>query len=172
MPKYKYKALRKGEEEPYEGEVDATDRFEVYQIVRKDGGQVLSVQEGKSSEAFIDKLNSLFSRVSEGNKIILMRNLGAMIKAGLSLSRALEVMQRQSNKKKLKDVLGDVQREIQEGSDLNGAMAKHPEVFSPLMIAMVKSGEESGNLATSCGIIADQAERVYELKKKIRGAMI
>jgi type IV pilus assembly protein PilC len=51
-------------------------------------------------------------------------------------------------------------------------MSKHPDVFSPLMIAMIKSGEESGSLTESCAIIADQTERVYELKKKIRGAMI
>lgn len=172
MPTFTYKALRKGETQPYEDKIEATDRFEVYQLVRKDGAQVLSVAESVGSEAVVEKINLFLSHVSEADKIMLMRNLGAMIKAGLSLSRALDVLQRQTSKLKLKSVLGSIQKNIQEGSDLNSAMAKHRTVFTPIMIAMVKAGEESGNLASSCGIIADQSERSYELKKKVRGAMI
>lgn len=172
MPLFTYKALRKGESEPYEGKLEAEDRFKVYEMVRKENAQVLSVTESSSHKALFENLFSIFSRVSEGDKIILMRNLGSMITAGLTISRALNVMERQTKKAKLKEVLQSIQSDIQQGNALNIGMSKHPKVFSPLMIAMVKSGEESGSLADSCQIIADQNERVYELKKKVRGAMI
>jgi len=172
MPKFKYKALKKGETESYESTVEAKDRFEVYGIVRKEDAQVLSVEEVTKNKAAMKDLGSLFGRVNQSDKIVLMRNLGAMINAGLSLSRALDVMERQTKKVKLKDVLNAVNKDIQQGSDFNGAIAKHEKVFSPLMVAMVKAGEESGGLADACGIIADQEERSYELKKKVRGAMI
>jgi type IV pilus assembly protein PilC len=81
-------------------------------------------------------------------------------------------MERQTKKTKLKNVLQNIKTEIQQGNALNDAMKKHKKVFSPLMIAMVKSGEESGSLADACKIIADQTERAHELKKKIRGAML
>lgn len=172
MPTFKYKALKKGDNEPYEGKVDAKDRFEVYSIVRKEDAQVLSVKEAKANSLLSKDIGSFFSRISATDKIVLMRNLGAMITAGLSISRALNVMERQTKKTKLKDVLQNIKTEIEQGNALNTAMEKHKKVFSPLMIAMVKSGEESGSLAESCKIIADQTERAYELKKKIRGAMM
>ncbi len=172
MPTFKYKALKKGESEPYEGEVEAKDRFEVYSIVRKDDAQVLSVKEAKTNGLLSKDVGSLFSRINATDKIVLMRNLGAMITAGLSLSRALDVMERQTKKTKLKNVLQSIKTDIQQGNALNAAMEKHKKVFSPLMIAMIKSGEESGSLADACKIIADQTERAYELKRKIRGAMM
>jgi len=172
MPLFKYKALKKGEDKPYESTVEAKDRFEIYSIVRKEGAQVLSVEETSSRKINLQNLGASFGRVKEAEKIILMRNLGAMMAAGLTLSRALDVMERQSKSAKLKEILKDIQTEIQQGNSLNSAMEKHPKVFTPIMIAMVKAGEESGSLVEACKIIADQIERVYELKKKIRGAMI
>ncbi len=172
MPIFTYKAIKDGEKESYEGKVEAKDRFEVYSIVRKDGAQILTVKETTTSAQYTEKLTQFLSRVKQNEKIVFMRNLGAMIRAGLTLSRALSVMERQTKNPKFKGVLGDIQKDIQQGGDLNSSMKKHDDVFTPLMVAMVKAGEESGSLAESCTIIASQEERSYELKKKIRGAMI
>jgi type IV pilus assembly protein PilC len=171
MPKFTYKAVRKEDGSTYENTVEAKDRFEVYGLVRKEGGEVVSVAESKGGALNID-IGKMFGRVSESEKIILARNLAAMLLAGLSLSRALNVMERQTKKAKLKMILGDIQQHIQQGGDLNSAMAKHEKVFGSLMVAMVKAGEESGNLADALRLVADQTERVYELKKKVRGAMM
>jgi len=172
MPTFTYKAIKKGEKESYEGKVEAKDRFDVYAIVRKEGAQILSVKEATTSSEYANKITQFLSRVSESSKIIFMRNLGAMIRAGLTVSRALTVMERQTKNPKFKGILGEMHKDIEEGGDLNSSMNKHLDVFSPLMVAMVKAGEESGSLADSCTIIAEQAERTYELKKKVRGAMI
>jgi len=172
MPKFTYKAVRKEDNTTYENTVEAKDRFEVYSVVRKEGGQVMSVRELKGGGEFIARANSWLGKVKTQEKIVFFRNLGAMLDAGLTISRALNVMSRQSKNEKLKRVLSTITRDIEHGGDLNSSMAKQDKVFSPLMISMVRAGEESGSLAESCRLIADQTERVHELKKKVKGAMI
>ncbi|HMP67375.1 MAG TPA: type II secretion system F family protein [Candidatus Paceibacterota bacterium] len=113
-----------------------------------------------------------FGTVSEHDKIIMYRNLGAMIKAGLSLTRALSVMHRQAKNKKLKSVLQTVNDKVKKGSSLSDALATFPKIFTSLMISMVRAGEESGNLVQSLRVTAEQMEKNYLLKKKVRGAMV
>lgn len=173
MPTFHYKALRNGETEPYEAKVEAKDRFKVYDIVRKENAQMLSVKEITKKDSLMQfDLLSIFLRIKENDKIMLTRNLGAMLKAGLSLSRALSVMERQTKKPRLKEVLQGVSTTIQEGGSLSTAMEKYPKVFSNLVTSMVASGEEAGTLSESLLTISEQLDRVYTLKKKVRGAMI
>lgn len=171
MPTFHYKV--QGEDgQVKDGTVEAPTRFEVYNIVRKEGGSVLSVEEAGGSLPSFSELSQKFGTVSSSEMIIFTRNLGAMIRAGLSLSRALEVMQRQTKNPKLAGVLQDLQDQIQKGGELNVAMEKHHKTFSPLTVAMVRAGEESGTLADACTLISEQLQRAYDLKKKVRGAMI
>lgn len=173
MPTFLYKALRNGEHEPYEGKVDADDRFKVYDIVRKENAQLISVEEVSTNKTVFEfDLMSIFLRIKENDKIMFTRNLGAMLKAGLSLSRALSVIERQSRKPKLKEVITSVSNDIQQGNSLSASMEKHPKVFSTLVTSMVASGEEAGTLSESLLTISEQLDRVYTLKKKVRGAMI
>jgi len=172
MPVFVYKAIKDGEKESYEGKVEAPDRFAVYGIVRKEGAQILTVKELAASAQYTERITRLLTRVSQNEKIIFTRNLGAMIRAGLTVTRALSVMERQTKNPKFKSVLNGIQSDIQQGSDLSTSMGKYPDIFPPLMVAMIKAGEESGGLADACTIISDQLERSYTLKKKIRGAMI
>lgn len=174
MPTFSYKAMRNGETEPYEGTVEAEDRFKVYSLIRKENAQIISVEEktfGGVSLLKGDVLSPL-RRVNETDKILFARNLGAMIKAGLSISRALSVLERQTRSIKLKEVLTSLSSDIQKGGSLSEAMGKHPQTFSSLVTSMVSAGEESGTLAESLQTIANQLERAHDLKKKIVGAMI
>jgi type IV pilus assembly protein PilC len=174
MPTFIYKALKKGETEPYEGTIEAEDRFKVYSLVRKDDAQIISVTEkGKGGKGALDKdVLAPFRRVKEIDRILLTRNLGAMLKAGLSLTRALSVIERQTKSLKLKEVLKDISANIEKGGSLSESLGKHPKVFSNLITSMVAAGEESGTLAESLKTIASQLERAYDLKKKVKGAMI
>ncbi len=110
--------------------------------------------------------------MKENDKVLLTRNLGAMLKAGLSLSRALGVINRQSKKAKLKEVVTSITKDIEQGSALSEAMLKYPKVFSNLITSMVRAGEESGTLSETLATISDQLEKALDLKKKIKGAMI
>ena len=100
------------------------------------------------------------------------KNLSAMLSAGLSISRALSVVERQSDNKRLKAVATGLSESVKGGASFVDALSAYPKIFSELFIAMTKAGEESGSLAGSLAVVALQMERSEELVRKIRGAMI
>ncbi len=172
MAHFSYTA-EKNDGEIYKGVAEAADRFELYQIIRREGARVISVNEDSSnSKLSWAYWNSLFSTVKEYDKILLARNLGAMLGAGLSLARALSVIERQSKNAKLAKTVAELAGDVRRGDALHVALAKYPAVFSKLMIAMVRAGEEGGDLSQSLAVTSDQMERIFDLKKKIRGAML
>lgn len=156
--------------------VEAKDRFEIYEIARGRGVTVSSVDE-EGSFSFkklfnVEKFNAMISRVSTDQLVLMTRNLGAMLTAGLPLSRALSVIERQSANPKLKLVVADVRERIQKGDQFNVALAAHPKIFDELYISMIRAGEEGGGMAEALQLLAIQMERSSTLKKKIKGAMM
>ena len=170
--RFTYTAQRAGGE-VYKGGADAKDRFALYEIVRGEGGRIISVSEEKAHNIWsISYWNAKFSGVSEYEKILFARNLGAMLSAGLPLARALSVMERQTKNPRVSIILSQIASDVRRGEPLHAALVKSPRVFSPLFVAMVRAGEESGNLPESLTVVSDQTERMYLLKKKVRGALI
>ncbi|MFA7309912.1 MAG: hypothetical protein WC050_03340, partial [Candidatus Paceibacterota bacterium] len=86
----------KNDGEIYKGVAEAGDRFELYSIVRREGGKIVSVDEDKSGIWTLAYWNAKFTTIKEYDKIVMSRNLGAMLSAGLSLARALSVLERQT----------------------------------------------------------------------------
>lgn len=156
--------------------VTAEDRFAVYEIARQAGHQVESVQAKKafSLQRFfnVERIEYAISRVKSDELVMVTRNLGAMLVAGLPLSRALQVIQRQTKNPKLKGVMADVVERLNRGSQLYEALAQYPKIFDDLYIAMIQAGEESGGLAEALDTLSVQMERSSSLRKKIKGAMI
>lgn len=157
----------------YQGVADAKDRFELYQIVRGEGARLIAVAEQRQSGVWnFSYWSAKFGSVSEYQKILFARNLGAMLSAGLSLARALSTMERQIKSPRMAALLTEIGSDVRRGDQLNVALGKHSGAFSKLFIAMVRAGEEGGDLPVSLSLIADQMERMYTLKKKVRGALI
>lgn len=154
--------------------IEAPTRFAVYDIVRNEGGFVVSIKEKTGLNLdFIKKFNVSFGTGIKRAEVIRMaRNLSAMLSAGLSISRALTVIERQSGNKRLKAVAAGLTESIKKGSPFNESLALYPKVFPEIFIAMTKAGEESGSLADSLTVVGLQMSRSEELSKKIRGAMI
>jgi type IV pilus assembly protein PilC len=172
MVRFTYTA-EKTDGEMYKGSADARDRFELYQTIRKEGGRVVAVnEEGKDNAFTLSYWNRKLGNVSQYERILFARNLGAMLAAGLPLSRALAVMERQTRNAKLMEVVSSISDDVRRGLSLHDALAKFPKTFSKLFIAMVRAGEEGGELPQALSVIADQMERMYTLKKKVRGALI
>ena len=152
--------------------MDAPSRFAVYESAEKEGMTVQSVEEGGGNP--LGKLSSISFGVGVNmmQRITFTKNLAAMLSAGLTLSRALSVINRQSTNKSLKKIVVELEDKVKQGSAFHEALAAHPKVFSKLFIAMTKAGEESGTLSESLTAVARQMDRSFTLQKKIKGAMI
>ncbi|MDO8553115.1 MAG: type II secretion system F family protein [bacterium] len=163
----------KNDGEVYKGIAQAQDRFELYEIIRREGAHIISINEEVNRGVFsFSYWNAKLSSVSEYEKILFARNLGAMLGAGLSLARALSVMERQIKNPKMSNIVSELSSDVRRGESFHASLAKHPAAFSKLLVAMVRAGEEGGDLPASLTTVADQMERMYSLKKKIHGALI
>ena len=170
MTLYKYKAKNK-EGEVYERTLEAKNRFDLYAVIREEGGSVVSIREVRNFAAFIS-LGHMFGSIKTHQKITFAKNLGLMMKAGLPMIRAFSVMGKQSKSKTFKKLLSNLETDISHGKTLSESLGKRPEVFSRLFVSMIKAGEESGNVSGSLGIVSSQMEKSYLLTKKVRGALI
>lgn len=172
MARFTYTA-QKADGEVYNGVANAQDRFELYNIIRREGGHLLSLQLDKSDNLlsplyWLGKLTT----VPEQQKILFTRNLGVMLSAGLPLSRALSVMERQTKDPHLVQAISEISSDVRHGSTLHDSLGKYARIFPRLTIAMVRAGEEGGDLASALVVASEQMEHASDLKKKIRGAMI
>ncbi len=103
-------------------------------------------------------------------RVMLAKQLATMIKSGIVLDEALDILISQSSAGRLRVVLQDVQRRVTSGERLSEAFAARPGVFSLLFISMVRVGEASGTLEGNLRYIAAQLENEYELQRKVRSA--
>ncbi|OGI58227.1 hypothetical protein A3C60_00045 [Candidatus Nomurabacteria bacterium RIFCSPHIGHO2_02_FULL_37_45] len=156
-----------------EGTLEAQDRLALAHDLRSRGLIPISITE--KNKQFSDQLltfKNIFSKVSVGEQIILTKNLSGMLKAGLSLYRALSVLQKQTKNSTLNRILISLSSNINSGETLSFGLAKFPNVFSKLFISMTKAGEESGNLAGALSDVGMNLDKSHSLTKKIHGALI
>ncbi len=102
----------------------------------------------------------------------MTKNLATMIEAGVSVARGLQILLKQTKNPKLIMIFRSVSDDIQKGTPLSAALEKFGKDFPPVMTAMIRAGEESGSLVDSLNVVGGQMEKTYNLRKKIRGAMI
>lgn len=171
MARFTYK-IRNKHGEIFETTSTAKDKFELYDQIRKEGAEFIEIHEEGEGRFSIERFNELLGTIKEHEKVILTRNLSAMIGAGLSLIRALNILERQTKNQKLKMTLSGLSSDIRKGGNFHTALKRFPKVFSPLFVSMVRAGEESGKLTEALTLIGAQLERSYTLKKKIKGALI
>lgn len=170
--KFSYTAINK-DGQKYTGIQEAQTKAQFYEDFRKTGDVLVHVKEGGKVNLLNLNINiSFLDRVKMLEKITFARNLGNMLDAGLALSRALSVAERQTKSQKLKKTFKSLNESIAAGKSFHEALEQHPKIFSNLFVAMVKVGEEGGNLAETLKQVANQMEKSYMLKKKIKGAMM
>ena len=105
-------------------------------------------------------------------QIIFCKIMSGMLHAGLAISRALSVLQKQTKNPEFNKILTSLASEVNAGGNLSSGLAKFPNVFSKLFVSMVRAGEESGNLAEALSEIEVNLEKSNNLTKKVKGAMI
>jgi type IV pilus assembly protein PilC len=169
---FSYKAKTK-DKKILEGVLFSADRFALAHELRSRGQIPLSIKEKRDNlSSGIEKFMGVFSKVSIGEQVILTKNLSGMLKAGLSLNRALSVLEKQTRNATLHKILIALSEDTNSGETFSSGLAKFPNIFSKLFVSMTKAGEESGNLSGALSDIGLNLEKTNSLTKKIHGALI
>jgi type IV pilus assembly protein PilC len=151
------------------GEVEAASKQAVADQLKSRGLIVVDISDKHSSK----QLNlALFERVKPGDLTVLTRQLATMVASGMTLLRALYVLEDQTESKPLKEAIVAVRKDVEAGLLFSAALARHPKVFNPLYIAMVASGETSGRLDDALLRVADQLEKDDALRRQVKSAMV
>jgi type IV pilus assembly protein PilC len=168
----------------------ATTTFK-YSVRDKTGKIVNGRLEGESRDAVATKLRQMGyiileldqDRLAQLNKIqfgtsvktkditIFSRQFATMINAGLSLTKCLSILGSQSESRELREIITQLGRDVEAGQSLSEAMSKHPKVFPPLFINMVRAGETGGVLDEVLLRVADHFESEAQLKGRVKSAM-
>jgi len=114
----------------------------------------------------------MFNKIKIIDKVLFAKHLSLMLTSGVSLAQSIMELQEQSGSPAFKKILKELSEEIKKGKTIAAALLKYEKLFGPLFINMIKVGEESGTLEESLKHLASQLESSYELKKKVKGAMM
>jgi type IV pilus assembly protein PilC len=112
-----------------------------------------------------------FGGISFAEKAVFAKNLSVMIKSGLVITEALEIIVA-STRGRFKRVLKGVLKSVGSGQTLSSSFARYPKIFSGLFISATQAGEASGTLDETLDNVAEQMEKEKELSSKIKGAML
>src|SRR5436309_11750368 len=151
------------------GEVEAESKQAVTDQLKARGLIVLDIDSKSGSK---DLNLDFLSRIKLRDLAVLTRQLSTMISSGMTILRALYVLENQTESKKLKESLVAVRKDVEAGIALSDALERHPKVFSPLYVSMVRAGETGGVLEEALLRTADQLEKDAALRRQIRSAMI
>src|SRR5438309_7395917 len=169
MPTYVFKGRNKLNEVVV-GERVADNREALRQILRKEQVMLTSVKE-KGREIGIPRIGGR-KKVKAKDLSIFTRQFSVMIDAGLPLVQCLEILAQQQNNKYFQQILMQVRQDVEEGSTLAAAMARHPRVFDQLYANMVEAGETGGILDLILQRLSTFIEKIVKLKRDIISAMI
>jgi len=169
VPTYRYSAMDPNGR-TVTGRLEA-DSFELVRGKLSDlSYHVLSIRQAKTGSSFTEIFNN-FQRVSLRDLVVFSRQFATMIDAGLSVVKCLDILQKQTRNPKMKEVIGEVKRDVAGGMSLTEALQKHPRVFSALYVNMMRSAEAGGILDQVLDRLSGFLEKEQETRNKIKSAM-
>ncbi len=168
MKKFNYKAKdKKGK--TVTGVVEAREERQAAKILQEKGFLVISITPFRKS--LLAQAGPIISRVTTSDLVNFTRQLSTMVTAGLQITAALDILERQA-KPSMGKVVAGIRREVEAGGTLAKAMEKYPHVFDQVYIALISAGEAVGSLDKVLARLADNLEKKREFQRQIKGAMI
>jgi len=150
------------------GEVDAESKQVVADQLKSRGLIILEIADKHRSR----EINiALFSRVKASELTVMTRQLSTMVSSGMTILRALYVLEAQTENKTLQETIVKVRKDVEAGLPLSDALERHPKLFNPLFVAMTRAGETGGVLDAALLRVADQLEKEDSLRRQVRSAM-
>ena len=133
---------------------------------------VISAIESAEKRSLLEFSLPFLDRVSNKDVVIVSRQIATLFEAQVAALRIFRLLASEVGSKQLADVLSTVGDDLQGGSPISKALARHPKVFSTFYVNMVRSGEESGKLSETFNYLADYLDRSYELASKAENALV
>jgi len=155
---------------PTRGELDAEDKQAVNSQLRSKGLIVLDIEENKNTD--VGDYLGRFRRVKSQELTVATRQLATMIQSGMSLLRALYVLEEQARSDKFREAITAIRIDVEAGTSLSEALSRHPTIFNGLYVAMVEAGEAGGILEETLDRVADQLEKDDSLRRQIKAALM
>jgi type IV pilus assembly protein PilC len=154
------------------GQLEADSQAAVASKLKSMGYSPVSIDQVKENGLSMEiKIPGFSDRVGLKDLAIFSRQFATMIGSGLSLIRAMTILQEQTENSKLAEVIDEVRTAVESGESLSSAMAVHDKVFPKLFIAMVRAGEAAGMLDQVLLRVAAMFEADVKLRAKIKSAM-
>lgn len=151
------------------GTVEAATKEGALELLKSQNLVVVSLKE-KSTSIFDQVLQ--FGGISDEDVTNFTRQFATMISNGLPINKSLQIAYDQIENKNFKLVLAEISKDIDSGTSLSGALARHPLVFDLSYTSLVRAGESSGKLDLTLQRLADSYESMRDLKSRLRSAMI
>jgi type IV pilus assembly protein PilC len=150
------------------GEVEAESKQVVSDQLKQRGLIVLEIADKHSSK---ELAIPFFNRIKAQDLTIMTRQLATMVNSGMTILRALYVLEAQTENDKLVAAISAVRKDVEAGLPLSDSLERHPKVFNPLFVAMTRAGETGGVLDSALMRVADQLEAADSLRRQVKAAM-
>ena len=151
------------------GFVIAANSTKAEQLLANNGLIIINLAVQK--ENFLNKIEGLFNRISYKDLVVFSRQLSTLVSARVPILQGLRILESQLGTSGLVVVIRDLIASIEGGQSLSLALSRHPDVFGNVYISLVRSGEAAGTVSESLSYLADQLEKDYELRSKIKSAV-
>ncbi|KKW23518.1 MAG: Type II secretion system protein [Parcubacteria group bacterium GW2011_GWA2_51_12] len=152
--------------------LDSSSREALAQTLRAQGLLPTSIVEKQRNVLDLNALfKRVFSHVSLVEKLIFINNLAVTLRAGLPVSKALNLLTKQMPNPYFRGIVGSVARSVETGKSLADSMSEYPRAFTPMMTNMVRVGEETGDLDKTLEYLGTQIARDYNLVRRTKGAL-
>ena len=167
---FKYKAIDASGDKK-DGEIDAMNKEVAISSLQR-RGLVLSSIESAEKVGLLKMNITFFERVKNKDLVILSRQISTLFESQVSALRIFRLLGEETENPLLKRKMAVITKDLQAGNSIAKALSKHPEIFSPFYVKMVRSGEESGKLDKTFIYLADYLERIYEITSKAKNALV
>src|ERR1039457_466619 len=171
MPTFQYKAKTRAGE-LVNGSLAAGDRRAALAELSKLGFFPLAVDAAEAERDGKKGASGFKGQVKSRDVLMFTQQLSILLRSGMSLSKALDTLERRTQKKALAAVLGDLRSGIVQGESLSDSLGKHPKIFSRFFVNLIRAGEASGALDDVLLRLGKHQEQMAEVREKVLGALI
>jgi type IV pilus assembly protein PilC len=167
MARFKYSGRdKKGKKS---GTINAASKREAMEKLRGDGIRIVEIKE--LPETLMTKDLDIGNPVKLQDIVIYLRQFATLIKAGVTIVDATNILAMQTDSKKLAAALREIESELRQGHPYSNAAEKHKKIFEPMFINMVRAGEAGGNMEETLERLAEHFEKQHNTRQKIKSAM-